>query len=179
MQFQFVPPAIELDEIGRRLPDRNDDWRMGSLTKDAIPFQNVRTYHVVNLGKDHVHHFASNPHRSSGGIKFGFLTLAMQVVMQGNDVCLIPTPRPGEAPLGIGRDVTERAVDVGYPDVSGLADRLRQQGWQLQWCSEERVARAELNGWERVVAEDGLGELISFRVKGRIADLILVKRRRD
>lgn len=95
-RVQLEPIACQLDEAGNELKQINDDWLIQEVRSDIIRIDNVRTSHVAKLGKDHVHHYTSNPNRFEGGYKYGFLTLHVQIFLQGVHLWIRPTLRPGE-----------------------------------------------------------------------------------
>lgn len=98
MRFQLEPVPCRLDEHNRELPKENDDWLLQNvLPSDVVSLRNLRTDHVAELGKDHIYDFRSNPSRSAGDIKYGFLVLKMQIFMQGRRVWYRPNARPGES----------------------------------------------------------------------------------
>ena len=53
----------------------------------------------MELGKDHIYDFRSNPARSKNGISFGFLVLKVQIFLQGSNAWLRPNGRPGDRVL--------------------------------------------------------------------------------
>ena len=96
-RFQFEPPACRLDEQGNDLPEINDDWILLLTSPENVAtLQNERTQHVAELGKDVIYDFRSNPSRSKGKIKYGFLVLKVQIFLQGSNLSLRPNSRPGE-----------------------------------------------------------------------------------
>jgi hypothetical protein len=95
-RVQLEPIACSLDENGRERREA-DDWIIQDVSNDTIRISNVRAGHVTLLGKDHIHHFISNPDRSREGPKYGFLVLNVQIFLQGDRLWLRPTSRPGEA----------------------------------------------------------------------------------
>lgn len=173
---QLVPIACKLDAYGRPRPPIDDDWFVEEITDDHIKLT-LPSGHFVLLGKDHVHHFTSNPQRSVGGRRFGFLSLHVQVFVQGARVWVRPTVRPGEAvppPPVIQR---EHLVDLAFPTDSGLQQRLEQSGFRLVWSLERHVARrVQLEGWEVVVEPDRDGTLATYRVRDPRDDMILLKK---
>jgi hypothetical protein len=58
---------------------------------------NPRTGHFTTLGFDHIYEFTSNPDRSRGDARYGFLTLKKSNFMKGNSLTIRPTSRAGEA----------------------------------------------------------------------------------
>jgi len=97
MRFQLTPVACRLDSNGNELPELSDDWIVDAFSdKEAVTLRNVRTGHIAEIGKDHIYDFRSDPTRSKGDIKYGFLVLKMQVFMQADRLWLYPNGRPGE-----------------------------------------------------------------------------------
>jgi len=103
-RVKLHPVAIRLDFQGRELSDVDDDWDVVGVT-DTVRIINVSTGHIANLGLDHIHHFTSNPARTGSAIGYGFLTLMVQLFLQGNSIVLRPTARPGERTTLDGRSV--------------------------------------------------------------------------
>lgn len=95
-RVQLRPIAGRLDESGRRLRSLDDDWTIRAFPNDCVEVYNVRTGHFIRLGKDHVHHFASNPDRADGELRFGFLILTVQVFLQGAKAWVEPNTGPGK-----------------------------------------------------------------------------------
>ena len=75
----------------------DDDWLIENVGNDGVRIKNIRTHHGTVLGYDHIHHFTSDPARSAHGIKYGFLTLNVQIHIGGNRLWIEPPLRPGEA----------------------------------------------------------------------------------
>lgn len=173
---RLVPMACRLDQHGRQLPDRDDDWFIQGVEGDMIRIAHPGGISTV-LAKDHIHHFTSDPARSGGDSRKGFLTLNVQLFLQGANAWIRPTLRPGEALPPPPRVVEEVLVNLNYCVESGLQARLAEQGYTLVWSKESHVQqRIAAGGWERVVEDDVQGHLRQFRVKDRIEDLILLKR---
>jgi hypothetical protein len=156
----------------------DDDWIILEVSTVGVQVSNIRTGHVTTLGKDHVHHFTSNPDRSQTGIAYGFLTLNVQVFLQGNELWVRPNARPGEpVKLQLG-EVIERWVDFKYPFDSGLQRRLEAAGYRVAWCLDTKLSRKmDLEGWEIVVEPDPQGVPTKFRLKDRPSDQTLIKTR--
>lgn len=97
MQVQIEPPAYRLDSNNHVLPERHDDWLIEQFpSSDVMVLRNLATDHVVELGKDHIYDFRTNPLRSKNGITYGFLVLKIQIFLQGSNLWLRPNGRPGE-----------------------------------------------------------------------------------
>jgi hypothetical protein len=104
------PVAVRLDDHGNELQDLDDDWVIREVSSEGVRIDNISTGHTVLLGPDHIHHFTSNPGRKSPGLRYGFLTLTVQLFLQGRAVHLRPTARPGERTSFDGRSVEARAA---------------------------------------------------------------------
>lgn len=177
-RIQLVPTACRLDENGSELPPMDDDWIIDEVSTAGVRVSNVRTRHVTTLGKDHVHHFTSNPDRSQTGIRHGFLTLNVQVFLQGDKLWVRPNARPGEPVKPQLGEVIEKWVNLKYPFDSGLQRRLEAAGYRVAWCLDTKLSRKiDLEGWEIVVEPDAQGVRTKFRLKDYPADQTLIKRR--
>jgi hypothetical protein len=178
-RVQLIPVACRLDDLGRQLPEVNDAWLIDQVTDEGVHVSNPRTGHITVLGRDHIHHFTSNPDASRfAGVPHGFFTLLVQVYLQGPRLWIVPTPRPGKAVPPPAPRVSEKLVDLRFPSDSGLQAHLEAQGYQVVWSLETRVSRrVELEGWEVVTEPDGSGGFNTYRVRDRPADQILIKRR--
>ena len=100
MRVQIEPPACSLDINSHVLPERHDDWLIEQFPeKEVIKLRNLATDHIMELGKDHIYDFRSNPARSKNGISFGFLVLKVQIFLQGSNAWLRPNGRPGDRVL--------------------------------------------------------------------------------
>lgn len=175
---QLVPIACRLDENGCELPPMDDDWIIDAISTSGVRISNIRTGHTTILGKDHVHHFTSNPDRSQGGIRHGFLTLNVQVFLQGNKLWVRPNSRPGEPVKPQRVEVIEKWVDLSYPSDSGIQHTLEATGYRVRWCFDSELSRKiDLEGWEIVVVRDEQGMPTKFRLKDWPADQTLIKRR--
>ena len=176
-RVQLEPVACHLDEKGRELPRVDEDWIIEQVSTAWVRISNEHCGHVTTLGKDHVHHFTTNPDRSRTGIPHGFLTLNVQVFLQGNQLWVRPNARPGE-PVRLQRvQVIEKYVDFGYPSDSGLQAKLEAAGYRVAWCLDTKLSRKiDLEGWETVVESDAQGVLTMFRLKDRPADQTLIKK---
>lgn len=95
-RVQLVPIAHRIDQQGRILDSIDDDWLLESVTDQGARLSNPRTGHGTTLGLDHIYEFTSNPDRSRGDARFGFLTLKIQIYLKGNTLTIRPTARPGE-----------------------------------------------------------------------------------
>jgi len=89
---RLIPIAHRLDGKGHPLPQIDDEWRIESVTDDGVRLFLARTGHGRTLGYDHICEYTSD--RIERGVKYGFLTLRVQLSIQGNNVNVTPT-RPG------------------------------------------------------------------------------------
>lgn len=121
-RVQLRPIARRFDEDGRELEQLDDDWIMAAVTDDGVRILNPRTGHATTLGRDHVHHYTSNPDRSQTGIKHGFLTLNVQISLCGTNLTIEPNAAPGQ-PTGasaleaLGRIEKARLMDERFERV--------------------------------------------------------------
>lgn len=175
-RVQLIPIASRLDENGRELPPIDDDWIIQEVSNAGFQIFNARTQHHITLGADHIHNFTSNPDRSRGGIQYGFLTLNVQIFLQGNKCWVRPNLRPGalvKPPVG---EIADKWVDFRYPFDTGIQQNLEAAGYTVKWCSDDKLSRKiDLEGWEVVVEPDTVGVRSRFRVKDRPANQTLIK----
>ena len=177
-RVRIVPVAIRLDSDGFELPQEDDVWIIDRATDEGLEISNIRTGHRPTLAFDHIYRYTSDPGNSQGGIKHGFLTLHVQLYLQGAHVHLKPNTRPGERVAPPRLDIKEKFVDIGYPRDVGLVETLAAEGYSVRWCSEPRVSRAvEIDGWEVVIARDANGVLCTLHLKDRPANQVLIKKR--
>lgn len=71
-------------------PIIDDDWSIEQVTDEGVRIGNLRTHHTKLLGFDHIHHYVSDPGRNSDGFKHGFLTLTVQLYLDGWHVRVEP-----------------------------------------------------------------------------------------
>jgi hypothetical protein len=174
-RMQIVPPACHLDDQGNPLPEKNEDWQVEEVTNDLVRLS-AQSGHQLKLGKDHNYSFATNPQRTSA--KSGFLTLHVQVFVQGDRVFVKPNSRPGERVPSDPAIIEDKNVGFNYPTESGIQQRLEAAGYRLLWSLESQLAsRVDLHGWEVVIEPDANGRPFRFRCKDPSDDLILLKKR--
>lgn len=177
-RVQLVPIACRLNEHGGELPQIDDDWVIDEVSAAGVRITNTRTYHGTTLGKDHVHHFTSNPDRSRTGTPHGFLTLNVQVFLQANQLWVHPNARPGEPVKPPRVEISDKWVDISYPANSGLQQRLEARGYRVAWCLDTKISRkVDLEGWEIVVEPDAEGPLRRFRLRDRPGNQTLIEQR--
>ena len=105
---QLEPVTCRLDENDRELEAETHDWTITAVTEAIVEISNVRTGHIAQLGKDHIHNFTTIPGRASGGVEYGFLMLNVQIYVQGNRVWVRPNSRPGQRVPPYGESPAER-----------------------------------------------------------------------
>lgn len=181
-RVQLEPAAIHLDAIGRELPGRNEDWLIVNVTDTEVRLHEASVMGLTTtIGKDGVHHYNSNPSRSTpGGLQYGLLMLTVQMYIQSGKISYRPCPRPGERMPPVPVQIAHKAVDFNYPNTSGIQRRLEADGWRTAWVRESRVPGLELEGWEIVVEMDRHGMPTSFHLPDRPENQVYVKtRQRD
>jgi hypothetical protein len=169
----LVPQAYRLDKFGFEVrPVRDDDWWLiESVEDEGVTIREPGTGHGRLLGYDHIKSYASDG--VLAGAKRGQLLLNVQVTVQGNDVRITPTPRPGEPVPPKTPQVHEQEVDLSWPDTGGLQKRLVTQGYELGWTHRARGNGLIANGThERVMEPDGHGSWTTFRTRD---GMILIK----
>jgi hypothetical protein len=177
-KVQLIPVACCLDKSGNELPATDDDWRITRVSNEGVDISNERTLHETILGPDHIHHFTSNPGRSRSEVKFGFLTLNVQVFLQETRLWVRPNGRPGEPVKPPAQEVINKWVDVAYPYMSGIQTRLESSGYRVGWCRDADLPRkVDLEGWEIVVEPDSNGRPTAFHLRDLPTDQTLVKKR--
>jgi hypothetical protein len=75
---------------------------------------------------------------------------------------------------------SQKWVDFRYPTDSGLQQRLENEGFNVAWCFDSRLARkTELEGWEVVVEVDRDGNRSNLKFRDNPSNQTLIKRRRQ
>ena len=140
------PPALH-SNAGTLLPV-NDDWSVQEITSDHIKLRNTVTYHEPLIGLDQIRSYTSDPHRNTDGFKHGFLSLHVQLTIQGREVLIDLLPRD----LSKGRRVDRRNVSNLTLAKKFLANSGRSRGrrWEAQFNDLRKAV-------ERVIVH--LGEL--------------------
>jgi hypothetical protein len=172
----LVPPACRLDQHGFELKAVDDDWWLiQDVTNDGVQISDPRTGHFRNLGYDHVHRFTTDGTRN--GSRRGFLSLHVQVFVQGNDVRVVPNARPGDPVQSKRPEVFDKIVEIRYPELSGIQERLLAQSYRIGWVRPDRVSSlVDLEGYEVVVEADVRGVVSTFRTRD---GLVLLKCRNN
>lgn len=99
------PPARRLELDGSIQPPPSDDWWLvEDVTSDGVKISDPKTGASRVLGYDHIQKYTSD--LPLDGYARGFLTLLVQLVVQGGMVQVIPNARPGESVA----DLRARAV---------------------------------------------------------------------
>jgi hypothetical protein len=86
------PIANRLDPRGYPLPQIDDEWQIESVRDDGVRLFRPRTGHGRLLAFDNICEYTKD--RVERSTQYAFLTLKVQVSVQGNDVHVTPT-RPG------------------------------------------------------------------------------------
>lgn len=164
-RMRIAPQAIHLDEYGRELPGKNEDWIVRSVSDAEIEIEDAGFLaRIVRLGKDHVQSFATDPQRAgAAGVHYGMLKLHMQMYIPPAElVWLAPCVRPGERVDPPPAQIIELVVDSTYPRDTGLRAKLINEGYQDGWAKAARVPTLEHQGWEVVVERDRQGRPTSY-----------------
>src|SRR6266853_1421685 len=119
---QLLPPACRLDENGFKLKPEayvgeSDRWFIEDVSDSGVRISHP-SGHVKTLGYDHICKFTSDGNTNS--VKRGFLTLHVQLFIQGNEVRVVPNARPGDPVEPKLPGVVEKVVEISYPDKSGI-----------------------------------------------------------
>lgn len=96
MRMLIEPPPCQLSDAGHVLPESHDEWLIESVSADTVKLRNLASNHAAELGKDHIYDYRSDPSRTKGDIRAGFLVLKVQIFLQGQNVWVRPNSRPGE-----------------------------------------------------------------------------------
>lgn len=120
-RVQLRPVVIPVDAGGRGLAPTDDAWVIEAVTDEDVRVSNPRTGHFTHLGKDHIHHYTTNPDETRRtGIPHGFFTLLVQIYVQGAELRVTPTARPGEpvhpqppAPIEVERRYQPSLFELG------------------------------------------------------------------
>lgn len=97
MRMLTEPPACRLSDVGHVLPESHDEWLIESFSAETVKLRNLTSDHVVELGKDHLYSYHTDPSRTTGDVKCGFLSLKVQIFIQGEKTWVRPNSRPGES----------------------------------------------------------------------------------
>jgi len=163
---QIEPPECLLDEYGLKLSDRRDDWRINVADGNGVKLFNIRSQHFVTLSVDQIYGFTHNRERNNGGTQYAFLSLRVQVLIQGITLWVRPTLRPGEPLAPPPVHIIDKFVDLRFPTEAGLTQAFNEKGYSIKWIVDSRVAEAEARGWEVVLIRDQYDNLIRYRQKG-------------
>jgi hypothetical protein len=136
-----------------------------SVLREEVRIALPRTGHFTRLGKDHIHHYTSNPDETARtGVPHGFLTLNVQVFLRGIRLFITPTARPGEPIAPLKAHVPqlpqpEGAIHAPIPAIHEMPYRRAREllianGWQplrQHWSAASRPELQAGNGatfWE-------------------------------
>ena len=81
------------------------------------------------------------------------------------------TPKPAS-------ELETKWVDLNYPSDIGLQQQLESEGYRVRWCTDDNLARRlDIEGWELVLQELEDGRKAILKVKDRVRDQTLIKKR--
>ena len=178
-RMRVAPQAIHLDEFGRELPGKNEDWIVRSVSQTGIDVEDGGfASRIVRLGSDHIHSFATDPQRDgTGGVHYGMLKLHVQMYISPvQPVWYEPCVRPGERVPQPAVHIVELFVNFKYPEDSGIQKKLEDARYRVAWIRDSDLAGLELKGWE-VVVEDRKGKPTSFHLRNPSENQVYVKKR--
>ena len=119
---RLVPPACRLDHDGFELAPIDDDWWLiQDVTDDGVTISDNLGYRKT-LAYDHLYKFTSDEPRN--GARRGFLTLLVQLFVQGVNIRVQPTVRPGERVPP--PEIAETLVEITYAATMGFSKTLRR-----------------------------------------------------
>ncbi len=165
-RVQLLPPARRLDEYGFELKPiayvgESDAWIIEAVSPQGVRISHP-SGHVKTLGYDHIQKFTSDGEK--GGLRRGFLTLHVQLLIQENEVRLVPNAKPGEPVVPPPPLIVDKVVEITYPVQVGLQKHLEDLGWRIWWSRPEQVATyVDLQGAQLVIERDKGGTLTRFR----------------
>lgn len=178
-RVQLKPSAIHLDRLGRELPGRNEDWIIVSVTNTELRLDEATQMgYTTTIGPDAVHHYTSNPARSTGGgLQYGFLMLTLQMYIKAGVIEYDQCERPGVRVPPPTVRIEDLAVDMEHPKVIGLEQRLAAEGYRMCWARASRVATLEREGWEVVIEPDEHGMSTRYYVVTKPENAVYMKTR--
>jgi len=161
----LLPTPYRLDQYGFELQAVDDPWWLiEEVSDDGVRISDPRSGHVKLLTYDHLYKWTND--QPKNGAKRGFLSLHVQLTVQGNTVSVIPNARPGEAVPLKRPQVVDKLVTFTYPVDTGMQQRLEAQGYQLRWCRPENVTtKVDVDGCSVVIESDAQGMLLTFRTR--------------
>jgi len=111
-------------------------------------------------------------------VTYRFLTLLIEVYIQGATVRIVPDSRPGESVPLAAKAVNEKWVDSKYIFDSGIQGRLQDAGHRVALSDDDKLSRRiDLEGWEIVLEPDERVALTKFRLQTRPRNQTLIKKR--
>ena len=93
---KLMPPACHLNAAGEVEGCPNEDWKIEAVERNRIVIRYVAG-HAYQLAGDHVRNYTTDPKDEDE--QRGFLTLLVQIYIDGMNVSAVPTPYPGAAVL--------------------------------------------------------------------------------
>ena len=165
--MRIAPQAIHLDEYGRELPGKNEDWIVRGVSATEIELEEVGFLpRIVRLGRDHIQSFVTDPQRAAGaGVSYGMLKLHVQMYISPVSVWFVPCVRPGERVPPPPIQMLELSVDFNYPRDIGVEAKLTKEGFQVGWARASHLPRKKAEGWEVVIERDEHGRPTSWHVR--------------
>jgi hypothetical protein len=94
VRVELLPNACLLNQHGLEVCRIEEDWIIEDVADDGVTILSPTTGHKKTLGYDHIYKFTTNG--VENGVRRGFLSLHVQVFVQGNEVSVLPNARPGE-----------------------------------------------------------------------------------
>jgi hypothetical protein len=170
-RVRLRPIAHRLDPRGFPLVQIDDEWRIESVADDGVRLFLPRTGHGRLLAFDNVCEYTTD--RVERGIHYAFLTLKVQLSIQGNDVNVTPT-RPGvPVPTTIPPDPIRLALlqrlqnfpgmFIPAGDLAGFEHRAVID--EIARCDAEDLLEARL-----LRGDPGVLDAVALRLKARGAE---------
>src|SRR2546425_8228569 len=89
--FRVQLRPVALSREGQPL-DR--DWTIRTVDDVKLELDEPSSGFTATLGVDHVYSFMTNPRRDSGTLRYGFLLLHVQLILDGHTIHIEPLPPP-------------------------------------------------------------------------------------
>ena len=82
------------DQQGQPLPDTDEAWRIETVDDAGVKISNPRSWHFRVLAYDNIGNYTED--RVVNGVRHGFLTLTVQLLIRGPTIDIEPTRPPGQ-----------------------------------------------------------------------------------